>query len=446
MEIIFDNSKPKYIQIFEQIASMINTAVLTGGEQLPSKRNLSLSLNVSLNTIINAYALLLEEGYIYSIEKKGYFVSAQPMVAVYSKKSTERIPEKENIQYDFTTQNVEKFSNTQWKKLIKESTEENNCGKTPLKGDLGLRQVISRHLLENRGITVSEENIVIGTGMEIFEQILSCTGIDSITLENPGYHKLAYIAANLDMRVCYLPLDSEGVTVPAEKTILYTTPFNQFPTGVKMSIARKKALIQWSIQTEGYIIEDDFDAEFRINSAPATVLFSLNPARVIFFSTFSTTLFPGLRISYAILPDKILNRFEEKYRHYSCGVTTTSQKVLKEFIRQGGYASHVNKMKKKYLKKRELCIRCLRQYNMVETDEHRNYLSLLIKLPITENDLEFTERLKKKGLKMQALATFDIAYNSSHIFILGYTAIPTEDIEAGIKMLMEEIKNEIKAP
>ncbi len=441
LEIILNDTKPKYIQIFEQLTQMINTGILKSGQQLPSKRNLAISLNVSLNTIVNAYDLLLEEGYIYSLEKKGYFVANQPTVAVYSKSIPINIPKKEIIRYDFTTQNVEGFFNPQWNKLVKEVIDKKDYhSKSPLKGDEGLRMVISKHLLENRGIKVNYENIVIGTGMEMFEQILSCINIDSISLENPGYHKLAHIASNLNMNVSYLSLDKDGVLPPIDKTILYTTPFNQFPTGIKMSIPRKKELIQWAWNTNSYIIEDDFDAEFRINSAPTTALYSLSSSHVIFFSTFSTTLFPGLRISYAVLPDQILERYEKKYQYYSCPVGITTQIILKEFIHQGFYASHVNKMKRKYLKKREICIQFLKNQPDIELNYKRNYLSLLIKINTSKDDKELMNQFKEKGVKIQALSSFNTKYTSSHIFILGYTAISLEDIKDGLKLLIKEIK------
>ncbi|MBE6137112.1 MAG: PLP-dependent aminotransferase family protein [Erysipelotrichaceae bacterium] len=428
MEIILNNKRPKYIQVFEQISKMINSGILKSDTRLPSKRTLALSLNVSLNTIVNAYDLLLDEGYIYTIEKKGYFVSNQPIVSIPSAIDI-AIDSKENkIAYDFTTQAVEGFLNPNWKKLAKEIIDSSDyTNNEPFNGSPKLRAIIAKHLYENRGISVSYNQIIIGSGIEMFEHILKVIDCNSITMENPGYHKLKIIAQNIGIKEEYIGLDNEGALVPNKKTILYTTPFNQFPTGVKMSISRKKELIKWATETKSYIIEDDFDAEFRINSAPTTSLFTLSNDRVIFFSTFSTTLFPGLRLSYAILPINVLNKYEEKYNKYSNTVSSLSQKILAEFINRGYYASHINKLKRLYLRKREKCIEVLSKYN-IEYDGKKNYLSLLIKLP----DFKM-----KEDIKIQSLASYDINNKKTDVYILGYTSIPIDEIDEAIKVLIK---------
>lgn len=429
MEIIFNSSKPKYIQLFEQISKMINTGHLKGNTKLPSKRNLAISLNVSLNTVVNAYDLLLDEGFIYSVEKKGYFISDQPIVASPNIDKIAPANEERKIKYDFTTQTVEAFKNQSFKKLVKEIIDlESYENKENIKGNKDLRIAISKHLYENRAINVSHEQIIIGSGLEMFEQILSIINYDTITLENPGYHKLASIAKNIGLKDKYISLDNDGVLVPKDKTILYTTPFNQFPTGIKMSITRKKELIKWAIDTNSYIIEDDFDAEFRINSAPTTSLYTLSNDRVIFFSTFSTTLFPGLRLSYAILPNSLLKAYEEKYKAYSSTVSSINQKIICEFINRGYYASHINKLKKQYLKKREKCIEVLKDYN-IKFDSKKNYLSILIEA----NNLNI-----KDDIKIHSLSSFDIEKKKSNIYILGYTAIPYDLIEDAIKHLLKK--------
>ena len=441
MDIIFKNKKAKYIEIYEQIAEMINTNHLKPNEKLPSKRDLALSLNVSLNTIINAYNLLLDEGYIYSLEKKGYYVTKQPTLTIPAKLENISLDNISEYKYDFTTQNVETFNNQKWRNITKNILDTNDyLNKLPLKGDLGLRKAICEHLYENKGISTNVNNIIIGSGIEMFEQILSIIDINLVTLENPGYHKLKNICLNINKKIDYLELDNEGVLIPKNKTILYTTPFNQFPTGIKMSIKRKKELINWANSFEGYIIEDDFDAEYRINSAPTTALYSLDSKKVIFFSTFSTTLFPGLRISYAILPDSLLKKYEDKYKAYSSFVPTLNQLVLKEFILNGYYAAHINKRKKQYIIKRNECIRILKKYDFIEVDENKNYLSILFKINKDIKEDEIMKNLQNKGINIQTISNYDINKNNN-IFILGYTKIPLADIEAGITTIIDEIKD-----
>lgn len=441
MEIIFKNTKAKYIEIYEQIAHMINQGILKSEERLPPKRELAFSLNVSLNTVINAYNLLMEEGYIYSIEKKGYYVSNQPLFTVSPPQIRILKEAKKEIRYDFTTQNTEGFSNEHWKKIVKEALDTDFfLNKAPLLGNSDLRDAIRRHLYTNRGISAEKEQIVIGCGIELFESILSIAGINRLKLENPGYHKLAHIAQNLGFDTSYLPLDEEGVAVPKEQAILYTTPFNQFPTGIKMSIARKKELIHWAVQTGSLLIEDDFDAEFRINSTPSTALYSLNPHHVVFFSTFSATIYPGLRISYAILPPYLLEKYISKYQQYSCSAASLEQIVLKDFLNGGYYAKHINRKKRIYLQKREDCIQYLKEIPFIRCDTKKNYLSLLLEITSLKDCKDLIERLKVKGIAIQSLANFDIHNPPSNILVLGYTAIPRDKIREGLDIIIKEIK------
>lgn len=437
MDINLKTNNYKYISIYEEIVERINTGILKPNEKLLSKRDMAINLNVSLNTIINAYNLLLDEGYIYSIEKKGYYVTNQPVYAYHPQIKETIKQESKNIKFDFTTRSVDNIVNPRFKKIYKSCIENDNyTEKTNFKGDIKLRKAIKKHLFENRGINVSLESIIISSGMEIFKEILSCISLDKIYLENPGYHKLAAIAKNIDKKIEYIDLDLDGVKVPSKSGILYTTSFNQFPTGIKMSISRKKELLSWAINSNSIIIEDDFDAEFRINSMPTTALYSLNNSHVIFFSTFSTTIYPGLRISYAILPDDIMKKYENKYSSYSCSVPTLDQLVLCDFINSGEYVRHINKTKKRYLEKREKIINELKKIDNININTKKNYLSILVELP----NLDKTE-LINNGILINSLSDYDYYSNHSDTFILGYTGIKLEDIKDGIKAINNILKN-----
>ena len=313
--------------------------------------------------------------------------------------------------------------------------EENYLNKTNLLGDISLRLAIKNHLAINRNINVSENQIIIGSGMEMIENILPLCNINNITLENPGYHKLEYLFKNKNYSIKYQDLDNEGVIPPKERTILYTTPFNQFPTGIKMTISRKKELADFGIKTNSYIIEDDFDAEFRINGSPTTSIISLIPNNVIFFSTFSTTLFPGLRIAYIILPFDLINKYTEKYKYYSNTVPTLNQISLARFISEGYYATYLNKKKREYLRKRNLIINQLNQLN-IPVDEKRNYLSLVIKLDIKDQN-EFKEKLKKEKIRIYSYTDYDKYEKESNYYLLGYTSIDDDKLLEGINKLNE---------
>ena len=432
------DKKPKYIKLFENLRDKINNGEYKANEKLPSKRDLAINLNISINTVINAYNLLLDEGYIYSKEKKGYYVVSQLVVTTKNDKLVDLPTIKHKYKYDFTTANVEEFKSTSFKRIIKEQLNNSEyLMKSSYLGSEALRIEIANHLEKNRGINTSYNNIVIMSGLEDLERILKLLDIDNITLENPGYHKLSIIAKNINKAVNYISLDSEGCLVPSYKTILYTTPFNQFPTGVKMSIKRKKELVTYLSTTNSYLIEDDFDAEFRINSSPTTSLYTLDNSNVIFFSTFSTTLYPGLRLAYAILPSNLLKLYKEKYQSYASFVPMLLQLTLKDFIKDGYYASFINRRKKAYINKRLKAMETLDKYN-IKYNEKANYLSLLV--DIGKNvDNSLLKKLKDNDINIEALSSFDINKEKSNYLILGYTAINIDEIEKGIGKLKKII-------
>ncbi len=437
MVIVFKNEKPKYLELYDQIVKMIEDGTLKANEHLPSKRNMAINLDISLSTVLNAYNLLIDEGYIYTKEKKGYYVSEMPFCH-QNKIKIEKIKQTPiNYKYDFTTQSVSNFNSTHFKKILRDLSYSNDyLDKSPLLGRLDLRIAISNHLAENRAIHASADNILIGTGLEMLEKIIKLIDVDNITLENPGYHKLKMIGKNNNYKINYQPLDDEGVIVPNYKTILYTTPFNQFPTGIKMSIKRKKELISNAIKYESYIIEDDFDAEFRINQAPTTSIYSLSNSNTIFFSTFSNTLFPGFRLAYAILPDEILKKYLKTYKNYNNPVSSLTQIILKEFINNGGYASYINKRKKELIIKRNKCIEKLKSIGNI--DIKKNYLSLLI--DINSNLDELIEKAKLNNIKIQSLKSFDVKENKTNTLIIGYTAIDENKIDDALDELIKIIK------
>lgn len=441
MKINFKEDKPKYIEIYEEITKEINGGILKGGDKLPSKRVLAMDLNVSINTIMNAYNLLLEEGYISSSLKKGYYVEKQLIVNKRIDTIKEEIKEVKKPLYDFTTQSIEGFTNTNFKRILRnEISFDTFINKTNSFGDLELRNVISMHLKENRGIDAKASHIIIGNGLEMLERVLNIIKIKSLTLENPGYHKLEKIAKNLGMDVSYIDLDDSGVTIPSKRTILYTTPFNQFPTGIKMTISRKKELISYAEENDTFIIEDDFDAEFRINSSQATAMYTLFPSRVIFFSTFTETIYPGLRISYIILPDSLYDIYYSSYKDYSQSVSTLEQLALKRFIMEGYFESHINKLKRKYIEKRKLIIDLFKNDDSFTIDERRNYLSILVHVNSFLSDKEIKERLQKRSIKIQLLSDFNVYKFESKTLILGYTALSKEKLIEGIEVIKKVLK------
>ncbi len=427
-----------YKDIYDDFVNKIITKELKPNTKLPSKRALALDLNVSLSTVVSAYELLLDEGFIYSKYKSGYFVSNN---IDFELKPTEHIKNeiKENtIKYDFTTRNTINPPSTTLIKITKNILLDNSyLNKTEFQGDYGLRLAISEHLSLNRGIKASPDNIFITSGIESLRNVIRILNIDNITLENPGYHKLAKMANNLGLKVYYQDLDDNGIKVPNHKTIIYSTTFNQFPTGIKMSLERKNELAKFLNDSNSYLIEDDFDAEFRIKGSKTIPMFSISD-NVIFSSTFSEILYSGLRISYFILPNKLKDIYIKHYDSYSTTVPTLEQLILRDYINDGYYAKLINKRKNDFIKKRNLISEILDKNN-IRYDKNKNYLSMLINIDnIDENKL--LKNLKEKGILIETINNYDINKKSNKVLILGYTALNMIDLENGLNIIIEELK------
>lgn len=439
-----DENSPYYIQIYQTIATRINQGAIQSLEKLPSKRKLATHLNVSTNTIVNAYNLLLDEGYIFSKEKKGYFVTQQQKLTIVPKPSSLPTLEKETFLFDLTTQNTmdKDFSFTGFQKCVRTSlAEQNYVFKSPLEGLEGLRKAIAEHLLENRGIKANYQQIIIGNGLEMISSLFPLLKATCYGLENPGYHKLAILLKNHHLETEYVELDANGVQLPKQSTVLYTTPFNQFPTGTKMSISRKKELILWATQEDHYLIEDDFDAEFRINDSPTTALYTLNPQKVIFFSSFSSTLFSGARISYMILPEPLLAEYQKRYKGYSNPVSSLDQTILFHYLESGEYAKHINRLKNRYLKKRELIKEAFRNCKNIKVDLKKNYLSMLIHLNNSISLDDFLMDLEKEKIKLNSISSYDIHHRKSYTLIIGYTNIDEENLKKALAIIKEKIEH-----
>lgn len=439
--ISLDEDSPYYLQIYYAICNQINQGYLRGGEKIPSKRQLANNLNVSVNTVLTAYQILLSEGYIESKEKSGYYVIQQNPITLPAKIIEHDLIKEEIKCFDLTTENVT-INNFSFASFIKTSKkvlyQQDFLHKTSSYGAPLLRQVIARHLLENRGIHVSYSQIIIGNGLEMVAHFLTSLNISGCALENPGYHKLAHL---LKCPIEYCMLDEQGVQLPQKSQVLYTTSFNQFPTGIKMSILRKKEIISWLKEdAQRIVIEDDFDAEFRISGNPTTSIFAMAPEQTIFFSTFSTSLFPGLRIAYMILPDALMKTLDKVYIAHSCPVSTLDQYILLEYIQNGSYARHVNRLKNIYRNRQTFITNYFKNKLSFPLEIKKNYLSIILSLPNNINASILQQELKKDNIIVHTLKDYDVEMTTSNQIIIGYTNIDIEDLPSTLDFIISKIE------
>ena len=360
-----------YIYLYKCIKNDILQDILHTGEKLPSKRSLAKNLNISIITVENAYAQLIAEGYVYSIPKKGYFVA--DIKSLHKKEkpilTTENIQlssGKSNYLADFTSNQTssEHFPFSIWAKLTRELLTNHQAElltNPPCGGILPLRDAIAKHLKEFRNMTVSPEQIIIGAGTEyLYGLLIQLLGFNkNYAVEVPGYNKIPQIYESHCVSCKFVSMDSFGVSISDIENqnidILHISPSHHFPTGTIMPISRRYELLGWAAKSDSrYIIEDEYDSEYRLNGQLIPTMQSIDiQEKVIYMNTFTKTLASTVRISYMVLPIHLVNKFYSKLFFYSCTVSNFEQYILAHFISEGYFEKHINRMRNYYHNKRD---------------------------------------------------------------------------------------------
>ena len=357
-ELSHESKTPLYVQLYEAIRADILSGSLPGGEKLPSKRALAEHLSLSKITVETAYAQLLDEGYLTSRERSGYFVAHMPLLA---KAPARHTPETTKAPEIAPRQNAaaELFPFSVWAKLMRSVILDEGqylLQPVPNGGLSPLRQAIAGELARQRGLVVQPEQIVIGAGTEYFYALLvQFLGRSRrFAIEDPCHRTLAQVYKKSGAEVVPVSMDESGVRVEeleeSGAQIVHLSPSHQYPTGTVMPITRRQELLAWMERAEGrFLIEDDYDSEFRFSGRPIPPMQTMDFAgRVIYMNTFSKTIAPALRISYMILPPRLLDAWEEKMGFYSCTVPAFEQLTLTRFLDGGYFERHLSRMRKHY--------------------------------------------------------------------------------------------------
>jgi len=345
------STKKAYMQLYEQLRNDIINSLYKYGEKLPSKRILAEETLTSVITVEHAYGILCDEGYIESKERSGYFVT-------YRKNDFVPIAEHEVSEFsDNTHYHTNEFPFSVLAKTMRNVISkygEEILIKSPNAGCVILRKAISDYLARSKGINVSHNQIVIGSGAEyLYGLIVQFCGRDKIyALENPSYEKIHSVYRANGAKCDLLKLGKDGIlTSQLAKTkasVLHITPFRSFPSGITASASKRNEYIKWATTRNAIIIEDDFNSEFSVSTKNEDTVFSLEPIRsVIYVNTFTKTIAPSMRIGYMVLPEKLVAPFFEKMGFYSCTVPVFEQYVLAEFIAKGDFERHINRTRRK---------------------------------------------------------------------------------------------------
>ena len=441
---------PLYEQLYRSLAGEMRTGALPAGTRMPGKRRLAAELSVSVNTVDTAYQMLAAEGYLAARERSGFYVQeylALPQVGADARgpSPAPAVPEpaapEPPVRYDLSTRGVDPglFPFRTWARLQKEllysSPELLTNGDA--QGDLALRQALADYLAEYRGVQCGAHQVVVGAGLEYLLGLLAPLLHGTAAVETPGYPRALQVLENTGMRCCCLPVDEGGLSLDAldrsGAAVCYVTPSHQFPTGVTMPAGRRAELLHWAARRPGqrYIIEDDYDSEFRFDTRPLPSLHGMAGADgpVVYLSTCSRSLAPGIRIAYMVLPEHLLPAWHAKYRLYSGTVSRFEQQTLARFITGGYFTRHLARERVAYKARRDALTAALTAAfapgELTLTGLHTG-LHLLAHLRNAPPDAALHAAARAQGVRLSLLSDYDLTGSGSTApgtFVLGYGSL-----------------------
>jgi len=447
-----------YEQLYRYIKEDIAVGRLKANEKLPSKRSFAKNLGVSNTTVENAYAQLVTEGYLYALPKRGYFVSPLDRQAL-EKPALRTVPprvegeQKSNFaDLLYSGVSTELFPFSVWLKLLRQvmSTENEATLLTdrPAAGLPQLRTAIAGHLSAFRGLNVEPEQIIVGAGTEyLYAVLIQLLGRDCVYgVEDPGYMRLSWIYDRNDVRCAHIPMDQAGVCVEEVETsgteILHITPSHHFPTGIVMPVSRRYELLAWASREEGrYIIEDDYDCEFRLAGKPIPTLQSIDRMeKVIYINTFSQSLAPAFRMSYLVLPPHLVKRFQERLGFYSGTVSCFEQLTLARFLEGGYFEKHINRMRTHYRSLRDQFLQVLQESPLAARTRIRAEdagVHFLMEVETAQSDEELIRSAAQQGLRLSCVSEYYSKPRDSgeHVLVINYAGIPAEKLSGVVQRL-----------
>lgn len=450
------SKKPLYEQIYSHIRQEIRSGGLKTAERLPSTRVLAEHLKVSRSTTQMAYEQLLAEGYIEAAPYRGYFVSKLDELVEAGPGTNGALLSGETApsayQVDFSPRGIDldSFPYNTWRKLSRNTLVDDNKqmfhSGNP-QGEPGLREAIRGYLHSARGVNCSAEQIIVGAGSEYLLMLLSQilgTGL-RIAMENPTYKQAYRVFHSLGYQVCPVEMDGYGMEPEllslSGADVAYVMPSHQFPTGIVMPVGRRQELLRWAVERdERYLIEDDYDSEFRYKGKPIPALQGMDQmGRVIYLGTFSKCIAPAIRVSYLVLPPGLLQRYRKKAGFYASTVSRIDQNILYQFLEQGHFERHLNRMRAIYKAKHDILLGSIRPLEQKFTirGEHAG-IHILLTDRENRPEEELIRLAASVGVKVYGLSGYDIHPDQNRgasTVVLGYASLSEDEIRRGAELL-----------
>ena len=465
--------RPIYEYLYECIREDILQGVLKAGEKLPSKRVMAKDHGIALITVENAYAQLMIEGYVTAREKSGYFVNADMVIpggtttkdsegktAGRSLSVTSKGPKRKEWLVDFSSSKLKKdaFPFATWTKLMRrvmDDREEAFLEKPESRGVGELREAIATFLRKAKGLDVDPARIFVGPGTEYLHHlILQLVGASRIVaVEDPGYKKVGQIYESHGMKCLHVPVDENGLIVDrlrgSNAKLVHLSPSHHFPTGCVMPISRRRALLEWAREQGAYLVEDDYDSEFRFDGKPVPTLASLDDETVIYLNTFTKTLAPSIRIAYMVLPERLKELYEAKLSFYSGAVSSFDQYTLAAFIGEGYYERHVNRMRNYYRQQRTKILTILEESDLARhasVEEHAAGLHFILRVKGIRDDGAWLHMLEEKGIRLMPVSAYCYGDQEKyrHQFVIYYSDVEEGSLRDAFEIMAETIYQNAK--
>ncbi|PWW31371.1 GntR family transcriptional regulator/MocR family aminotransferase [Cytobacillus oceanisediminis] len=445
------DDSPKYKQIYGQFKNYIEQGVIPADEQLPSIRQLADSLQVSRNTTLMAYEQLAAEGYIRGEGRKGYFANKlesrlfQEAPHTISKKQTEPMTA---VHIDFKAGAVDQthFPLQAWRRTANQvlTFPESFRYGSPF-GEACLREQIAAYLLQSRGVKADSNSIIIGSSTQ---QMLINLGyilkddFPRIIVEDPGYDGAREAFQFHRYTLETLPVNEAGADFSQleQKTsrLIYVTPSHHSPYGVSMPIQQRQKLIQWANNKQGFIIEDDYDSEFRYTQQPFPALASIDAARVIYLGNFSKSFLPGIRLSYMVLPHPLVTLYKNHFIHFENTASLLNQLTMAKFMEDGEWDRHIKRMRLVYKKKMAQLVSALKgQFGQcITVIGEQSGLYVLIKVHLKRTEEWLLQQASSCGVKVYPTSLYFIHNHTEQPIIkLGFSNLSFDEIQLGVNLL-----------
>ena len=461
-----------YAYLYDCMRADIENGSIAAGEKLPSKRKLADHLGVTSTTmlrmILDYYRQLIAEGYVESRARRGYFAAyisssntraltkegdiapaGTFMPDAFEHKGDEEVVFSPSYAFDLSKGQLPEslFPLASWSKALRDTLTQEPAsalvGESDPLGCMALREEISRYLRQTRGLVAPPENIVVGSGAQtLYNLIVQLIGRNrTVGVEDPGYPRLRRVYGANNVRLSPIPLDASGVSMASVRAAgvdtLHITPSHQFPTGIVTSVSRRHELLGWATEVPGrYIIEDDYDCEFRLAGRPIPTLQGIDASeRVIYTNTFSKSLGSAFRIAYMVLPDHLARRYRDEMAFYSCTVPAIDQLALARFMQRGEFERHVNRLRTHARDVRDAFLATLKEslpQGSFTVAGHDAGLHFVLGFPEID-DVRFAESLAENSVRMPSLREFSMKKNDATNdcrYVVQYLQLSTTQAQA----------------